>query len=269
MNDNTRMKTKKTELGQFIKLSSHPSTILFRSVELNTIYQNTRDIDFVHPTLDLGCGNGGIVKALFDESFTYGVDNGEAKDVDEAIKNKVYGKVFIESAEKMSLSNDSVGFVFSNCVIEHIPNNEAVLSEVSRILKKRGIFIFTVPSHNFTDYLYLTNKFSTFGLGFLSNFYKHKRNQMLNHFHCYSLSDWEHRLSKHGFKIIKYQYYLSRKALMLWDKMALEVFVRKVIDKNAEKKVFDKYLESMQSFYDNDTIEDDQGGGLFIACEKN
>lgn len=262
------MKTQKTTLDQLLNFSFHPSTVLFRSIELKTIFNNTFSIDFSQPSVDLGCGNGGVVRLLFKEKFTYGVDNGEAKDVAEAIKNKLYDKVFLESAEKMSLPDDSVNFVFSNCVIEHIPDNEAVLGEVSRILKKRGAFVFTVPSHNFPDYLYLTNEFASWGLGFLSNFYKYRRNKMLNQFHCYNVSDWEKKVSKHGFKIVKYQYYISKSALMLWDKMALEVFCRKFFDKNAEKNAFKKYKENIKYAYDNDRVEDGEGAGLFIYCVK-
>lgn len=264
------MKSKKTTIDQLSNVYSHPSAILFRAIELRTIYENTKGVNFSHPSLDLGCGDGKIAELIFDEHFTYGVDNGEAKDVDEAIKNKIYKKVLLESAEKMSLPNNSVNFVFSNCVLEHIPDNEAVLSETNRILKEGGSFIFTVPSHNFPNYLYLTNKLASWGLGFLSRFYKYRRNKMLNQFHCYNVSDWERKLSKHGFRIVKYQYYVSKSALMLWDKMALEIFVKKIIWPNVWKKTTGKCKKIIKRAYENEkNIENDQGAGLFIHCIKN
>ena len=262
------MKTKETNLEQISKVFSHPSSALFRSLELKTIYNNTTDIVFSHPSVDLGCGNGEIAKLLFDENFTFGVDNGEAKDVEEAINNKIYEKVYLESAEKMSIPDNSVNFVFSNCVIEHIPDNEAVLRETSRILRNGGAFVFTVPSNNFPNYLYLTNKLASWGLGFLSNFYKYRRNKMLNQFHCYNVSDWDKKLSKHGFKIIKHQYYVSKSVLMLWDKMALQVFFRKFFDKNSERKIFEKYKQQIEDAYKNDNVKDEVGAGLFIYCVK-
>ena len=165
------MRAKKTTVDQFVKIYTHPSAILFRAVELKTIYEGTEGVNFSQPSLDLGCGDGKIAESIFDENFTYGVDNGEAKDVEEAVESKRYQKIFLESAEKMSLPDNSVNFVFSNCVIEHIPDNEAVLRETSRILNKGGAFVFTVPSHNFPKYLFLTNKLASWGLGFLSRFY--------------------------------------------------------------------------------------------------
>jgi SAM-dependent methyltransferase len=262
------MKVKKTSLEDFAIIYNHPSAILFRAIELKTIYEKCKDLRFNHPSLDLGCGDGKIADLLFDEHFTYGVDNGEAKDVDQAIKNKIYQKVFLESAEKMSLPDNSVGFVFSNCVIEHIPDNEAVLSEVGRILKPEGKFVFTVPSHNYPDYLYLTNKFTSWGLGFLSKSYKYRRNKMLNQFHCYSVSDWQKKLEKHNLEIEKHKYYVSKGALMLWDKMALEIFFKRIVWPNFEKKAFDKYKSLIKEVYEKDDVKDNQGAGLFIQCVK-
>lgn len=264
------MRTQKVNIDQLAKAYSHPSTILFRALELKTIYENTKGMDFQHPSLDLGCGDGEIASLLFDEQFTYGVDNGEFKDVKKAIKNKIYGKILLENAEAMSLPDNAVNFVFSNCVLEHIPDNEAVLSETSRILKEGGSFIFTVPSHNFPDYLYMTNKFASMGLGFLSKFYKCKRNKMLNQFHCYSIKDWQKKLKKYGFQIKKFQYYIDKKILMFWDKMALEIFIRRLFNKKIEQQIFNKYYQTLKKIYKKDIkLKNDKGAGLFIHCIKN
>ncbi len=262
------MKTKKTSLTSLKKCYSHPSIALFRAIELWTIHENLKNLELNQPSLDLGCGDGKIAKLLFDKNFTYGVDNGEARDVEEVIKKGIYQKVFLESAEKMSLSNNSVEFVFSNCVIEHIPNANAVLTEVARILKPGGKFVFTVPSHRFSDFLYLTEKFASWGLGFLSQFYKYRRNKMLHQFHCYSAQDWKRKLGQHGLKMIKFQYYMPREALMLWDKMALEIFFRKILDSEAERRVAEKYEHEMKKIYAGCETNVEDGAGLSIYCEK-
>ncbi len=263
-----RLRTKKTTLEQLIEVYSHPSASLFRAIELNALYDNLKDCQFIQPSLDLGCGDGVIAQLLFDSPFTYGVDNGEAKDVEEAINKKIYSKVFLESAEKMSLEDNSVNFIFSNCVIEHIPDEDAVLSEAGRILKKDGSFVFTVPSHLWSDYLYLTDRLQTYKIGFLARAYSKRRNDMLNQFHCYSVEDWEAKLQKHGFKVVNHEYYMSKECLMLWDKIALGVFRRKLFSKNAEQKVFDKYKKSILSCYNNSKVIDEKGAGLFIHCVK-
>jgi len=263
------MKVRKTTLEQLEEIYSHPSAILFRSIELGIIYNNTKRVNFKQPSLDIGCGDGKIANLLFDQKFFYGVDNGEAKDVQEAIDNKIYGKVFLESAEEMTLPDNSINFAFSNCVIEHIPNNEAVLSETSRILKRGGDFVFTVPSHHYQSFLYLSNKFSSIGLGFLSNFYRYRRNKMLNQFHCYSINDWKKKLEKHGFRVVKHQYYVRKKTLMLWDKMALQIFILRIFGIKADKKFLTKYKSRVEKLYLADTKSSNyQGAGLFIHCRK-
>lgn len=262
------MRAKKTTVEQFAKIYSHPSAILFRAVELRTIFEGTMGVNFSQPSLDLGCGDGKIAEVIFDENFTYGVDNGEAKDVQEAVESKRYQQIFLESAEKMSLPDKSVNFVFSNCVIEHIPNNEAVLSETSRILNQGGAFVFTVPSNNFPDYLFLTNRLASWGLGFLSRFYKYRRNKMLNQFHCYSVTDWQEKLAKHGFRIVSHRYYMSQDALMLWDKMALEIFLKKILWPHYEKKALRKYWSQVKELAEHDRAEEGKGAGLMVYCVK-
>ena len=82
------MKVKNTTFNQLSKIFSHPSSALFRAIELKAIYEQVGRNVFHQPSLDLGCGDGAITKLLFDQQFTYGVDNGEADDVTIAIKNK-------------------------------------------------------------------------------------------------------------------------------------------------------------------------------------
>lgn len=263
------MKVKITTLQQLKELYTHPSAFFFRAIELHTIYEKCKDFQFEFPSLDLGCGDGKIAQVLFDSPFTYGIDNGEAKDVQEAVGKGIYSKVFIENATKMSIPDRSINFVFSNCVIEHIPDNKSVLREINRVLNKNGHLVFTVPSHLFPDYLYLTNKLLSCGLGFFSELYKYRRNKMLNQFHCYSITDWEDKLRKFGFEIIQYKYYMPKKCLMLWDRMALEIFITKLFNRNAEDIISRKYEEEILDSYENSNVINDEGAALFIHCIKS
>lgn len=261
------MKIKKVGFEDLAAIYDHPSIILFRGIELRAIYNCIKNINFSNPALDLGCGDGSIAALLFNEHFQYGIDNGEAKDVENAINKGIYQHILLESAEKISLHSSCVNFVFSNCVIEHIPDNNAVLSEVSRILKPGGAFVFTVPSDKFPDYLYLTNKFASLGLSFLSKFYKYRRNKMLNQFHCYSIKDWEGKLSNFGFEIVTYKYYMPKESLMLWDSMALKIFALKLLHLDFSKKILNRnHSKILNSINDQEIGED--GAALCIYCVK-
>lgn len=262
------MKVKQTTLEQLKKNYSHPSACLFRAIELKTIYQKIKNINFKQPSLDLGSGDGKIAKLLFSGRFTYGVDNGEANDYQESIKNKIYKKVLLESAEKMSLPDESVNFVFSNSVIEHIPDNNAVLSETSRILKKGGHFVFTAPSNYFKEYLFITHICNKLGLGFLGKLYSKKRNKLLNHYHLYSRIEWTKKLKKNKMKVIDYGYYISKEALLLWDKMAILIVLNRLVGRSIESKLNKKYRSQISKFYNESMPRPQSGASFFIHAIK-
>ena len=261
------MKTKLVTLKDF-KGHPHPASKLFRVLELQTVYKQTRGITFKQPSMDLGWGDGYLSSILFDGKFTYNVDNGEANDLHIAKRHHRYKKILLESAENMSLKDNSLNFVFSNSVIEHIPNNEALLKEVSRVLKKGGNFIFTSPSHNFKEYLYLSDILKGTVLEPFGNWYKNKRNSLLNHYHTYSHSSWTRKLKRHGLIVKKYDYYISKENCMFWDRLALKVKIFKLFDKKAEDRVYKKYKTEIEKAIKCDDVTNNQGASLFIWATK-
>lgn len=250
-----------------LKQYHHPSAKLFRYLELKSLYELVKDVRFRQPSLDLGCGDGYISSLLFDDQFRYGLDNNEAGDVQIAQDKKRYGKFLLEGAEHMSLKSETLHFVFSNSVIEHIPPQEAVLKEVARVLKPGGKFLFSTPSDNFRKYLYLSHFFQKIGLIPLAERYSFERNKRLNHYHLYSAAQWKKRLAKFGFKIERFTYCIPKSTLQLWDKMALEVLFRKLIDKQAEDTVYQKYKAEIQSHIKT-PFDAEEGADLIILAEK-
>lgn len=250
-----------------LKQYHHPSAKLFRYLELKATYELVKDLSFKQPSLDLGCGDGYISSLLFDGQFSYGLDNNEAGDVQIAQEKKRYGKFLLEWAEDMSLKDKSLNFVFSNSVIEHIPPQEAVLKEVARVLKPGGRFLFTTPSNNFRNYLYVSTTLEKFGLSQIAQKYSEERNKRLNHYHLYSAAEWKKRLAKYGFKIERLTYCIPKQTLQLWDKMALEVLVRKLFDKEAEDTVYEKYESEIQ-FHLKNQFDGEEGADLVICAVR-
>ncbi len=246
----------------------HPAVKFFRSLELKTIYQNLRNLKLFQPSLDLGCGDGYISSLLFDGQFSYGLDNNEAGDVQVAIKKRAYGKVLIASATDMPLRPNTLNTIFSNSVIEHIPDNDAVISEVSRVLRPGGKFVFTAPCHNFSKYLYVSSLLKGLGLGFLARFYIKKRNKMLNHYHLYSHSQWRKKLARYDLKLIKHSYYISPDALTTWDRIALEGVVRRLLDKHAIPKLAKKYQTLVEKYFHDDVLAKGNGACIFVIAQK-
>ncbi len=252
------MKVKRFNLKS-LYFYKNPAIILFRGIELNFLSKVLSKIKLSQPSLDLGSGDGFISSILFDKKFTVGVDNNENKDTLISIKKKRYKKVLIESAEKMSIKSESLNFVFSNSVIEHIPKNRAVLAEVSRVLKPGGYFIFTCPSSYFTSY-FAKNR------GML---YAKLRNRHLNHYHLLSHIQWKKRLKKAGLKVLSHHYYMTKSDLMFWDMLVwlykfLLLFKKTPLHSQLKKH----YLRKIKKIVLNAKTSKKQGSNILIVAKK-
>jgi SAM-dependent methyltransferase len=125
-----------------------PATSLWRAVELRVVMES----DFPQGRgLDLGCGDGLLLRRIFTQIGSrpmVGVDL-DPRETAAAAESGVYETVHTGSAAAIPEPDASFDFVFSNSVLEHIPDLAPVLGEVARILKPGGIFLFTVPSTSF------------------------------------------------------------------------------------------------------------------------
>jgi ubiquinone/menaquinone biosynthesis C-methylase UbiE len=250
------MKSKIFKLKSLLKYKN-TAIILFRGIEMKMVSVMLKKYKLSSPSLDLGSGDGFISSILFKKRFDIGVDNDENKDTLLAIKNKRYKKVLIESAEKMSVKKKSLNFVFSNSVIEHIPNNKAVLSEVSRVLKPGGYFIFTCPSVYFTQFL--SEKYSSV--------YASLRNKQLNHFHLLNHKQWTKRLNKVNLEVINFTYYTTKTELLVWEKL---VWLNKIKDFFGISSKSNRKAEiaKIKSIVDFSKTSKKHGANIIIVAKK-
>lgn len=263
------MKTCSVSISKLKNIYKNPAIVLFRWLELNAIHTeiSQMNISLGRPSIDLGCGNGEIASILFNEKFSIGLDNNEAGDVKNAIESNKYKKVIIENAENISLNSSSISLVFSNSVIEHIPNINAVLNSVYRILKKNGLFIFTVPTANFSKNLFFSSIFNSIKIHSLANKYAKYRNRKLNHYHLYTHLKWSRILKNHGFNILSYRYYISPRNLQLWDFAAISF---KILSPFMNQEIVWKLFEKpIKKAIKNDKFETNKGSGLLIIAQKN
>ena len=231
-------------------------------------------LEFKHPVLDVGTGDGIFASILFkDRKIEQGIDI-LLKEIECAKKRKVYNNLKLASALNIPFENDSFSTVFSNCVLEHIPEIDKALQEFSRVLKKEGYIIFTVPSDIYRKQLFFSTLFRKMGLKKLSIWYGNKINSFCVHYNLFSPEEWSDRLRKAGFEVEKTIRYLSPEATRMHDLMMIfailpmifkKVFgrmilfpsIRKYIDLPIIRLLFNKYY-----------ISDNQPGSSLIIVAK-
>jgi ubiquinone/menaquinone biosynthesis C-methylase UbiE len=199
----------------------HPATIYFRSIEIGILLKHFGKI-FKHTKgtiVDLGCGEGIITSVIFPNNCVIGIDN----DPDMAAKAEKSGhfkEVIVASATSLPFPDNSVDLLFSNSVLEHISDLNAVLLEIRRILKRHtGRLIFTVPTPLLTE----DSLFSLFGRNRFSKIYGTWRDRKFQHYNLLSESRWRNTLEKTGMKIVESRPYLSSGDVQIWDLM-LQIF---------------------------------------------
>lgn len=114
-----------------------------------------------HKILDLGCGNGNILKTLEEKTDAdlYGLDLSEnmIKEAEKNLNSDV--NLTIGDAEKLPYSDNKFDVVICNASFHHYTKPEIVLKEIKRILKKNGVFILGDPTCPFDWYLKILNYF--------------------------------------------------------------------------------------------------------------
>lgn len=181
---------------------------MLRSVE-DRFYQ---DIDLPGPVLDVGCGDGHFASVAFDHPLDVGLDPW-AQPLKEAGKRQCYRIVLQADGAKMPFPDGYFASAVSNSVLEHIPQVDAVLAEVARVLRPGGRFVFCVPNDRFSKRLIGTEFFRALGLRGVSQAYSRFFNRISRHAHTDSPAGWRARLTKAGFKVDKSWDYFPPRSL--------------------------------------------------------
>jgi SAM-dependent methyltransferase len=198
-------------------LSQHLSRVpvhraLIRALEHRLFAQET----LIHPVLDIGCGDGHYAAAAFPAGIDVGIDVTE-EIVAEARQNGPYERVEVASGTALPYADASFSTVVSNCVIEHIPDIESLVREVSRVLAPGGRFIFSVPDDRFTEMLFTVRTLKRLRLSGLAERYGRWWNGNAAHYHLDSPQTWAERLARHGLMIDRQTYYMSRGATRVFE----------------------------------------------------
>ena len=135
------------EFEKFIKFKLKQE--LYQEAFINRVelYENIQN----KVILDVGCGEGGLVVALnLKGCKAFGIDIKDENIEISKLRARVYNlseECFLQSdASRLPFRGSTFDIVIMNEVLEHVANIECVLSEVSRILKEKGLFFARVPN---------------------------------------------------------------------------------------------------------------------------
>jgi SAM-dependent methyltransferase len=191
-----------------------PHRAILRAVECRLM----SEIDLVQPVLDVGVGDGHFASIAYDQPLDVGIDVrpdelAEARDRRPA----VYATVLQASATSLPFADRTFGTVISNCVIEHIPDVDATLSEIARVLRPGGVFATTLPSEHFGEFLLVSTVLRRVGAHRMAKAYGRFFNRISYHYHVDPPETWKARLDDVGLDVVEQQYYFSPRAHRAFD----------------------------------------------------
>ncbi len=179
---------------------------LFRAHEL---YNVEPYIDLLEPPiLDLGCGDGAIATLLFHQRLEYGVDLDKAA-LRRAQQQQHYGAIFRAGGHTLPFRTASIGGVFSNCVLEHIPDMPQLIGEVARVLRPGGYFVATCLSPFYYSMNSIFHLAQRPGLHWLRRKMIQAENRLHNHVSVLPVEEYRQILADHGMQLEFQRYYAT------------------------------------------------------------
>ena len=192
-----------------------PATSWWRAVELAAVIRHGLPAG---EGLDLGCGDGKLMRILLDAANAspslVGVDV-DPLETRDALESGVYRRVHTVPGERIPEADASFDFVYSNSVLEHIDDIEPVIAEVSRLLRPAGTFLFTVPGAGFHDCL----AGPLLGRGGRAR-YLEQIDRRCAHRRYWGEAQWRACLERHGIEPVRTLEYLSAPEVQRWETLS-------------------------------------------------
>jgi SAM-dependent methyltransferase len=193
---------------------AQPATAFWRAIEIGVLARRGLPGGL---GLDLGCGDGILTDILLRQigpRTLVGVDL-DPLETQAAARFPFYRRVHTCSGDDIPEPDASFDFVLSNSVLEHIPELEATIAEIARLLRKDGRFLFTVPGPGFHANLagsVLPFVDRTSYLGTID--------RRLAHHHYLSPADWDDICRRNGLVVDHCRGYLDGRETRRWETLS-------------------------------------------------
>jgi SAM-dependent methyltransferase len=193
---------------------AQPATAFWRAIEIGALARRGLPEGL---GLDLGCGDGILTDILLRQTgprTLVGADL-DPLETQAAARFPFYRRVHTCAGDSIPEPDASFDFVLSNSVLEHIPNLEATIAEIARLLRKEGRFVFTVPGPGFHDNLagsVIPFVDRTTYLGIID--------RRLAHHHYLSPADWSAMCGRNGLVLDACLGYLDGRETRRWETLS-------------------------------------------------
>jgi ubiquinone/menaquinone biosynthesis C-methylase UbiE len=208
------MEFKKIFFANYLKEAPLPLAIE-RSLECELLNKQK----FSRPILDLGCGEGLFAYILFDEKIDVGIDP-DNKEIEKAKRYGMHTELIHCPGNIIPKESNSFNTIFSNSVLEHIPDIEPVLKEAHRLLTSHGEFYITVPTNLFDRYSVIYQLLTLVRLHAAAEKFRFFFNMFWKHYHFYDERGWRRLFQKNGFEVLSVQEYCCKKICLVNDALA-------------------------------------------------
>ena len=170
------------------------------------------EFELAAPVLDLGCGDGHFASLVFEQAIDVGIDPALAS-LREAKQYGAYRLLLQSEGARLPFPEAYFGAAFSNSVLEHIPDLQAVLNETARVMRAGGLFLFCVPNHRWQASLSVSNFLRRVGLSRMAKAYVRMFTRISRHTNLLSPEEWRERLAQAGFGLERYWHYFPPAAV--------------------------------------------------------
>lgn len=202
--------------GQLATMAPHRAVL--RAVEGDLMWPVLKRADPAAPVLDIGCGDGHFASIAYGAPIDVGIDIRRVELLEAARRGpEVYRNVARASATALPFADGAFGTVLSNCALEHIEDNEAVLAELARVLRPGGTFATTLPSEHFAELLLGSTLLRAVHLQRAAGRYGSFFNRISFHHHVYDHAEWDRRLAAVGLVVVEHHQYFSPRAHRAFD----------------------------------------------------